>query len=130
MSRRLFGRCVSLSKELVKFDSAHKTQRHTSFLCYRNKIVLSSLNEKYKTHPIAQQFGHRFQASHSELGIIQKCPVNWRELPNFTVVNVRLNQNLEVMLSKPCKFCHKMLDFFNVGKVYYSCDDGSFSRLW
>jgi len=128
MSKKLFQRCVKMSRDLAEFDKAH-VQRHFSYICFRNKIICSGMNNKWRTNPIAKQFGHRFEVIHSEAAVIKACPFNWNQLPNFTLVNVRLNRDLEVMSSMPCKFCTKMLDWFEVGEIFYSVSESQFERF-
>ena len=128
MSKKLFKKCVALAKDLVIFDHSH-TQLHYSFLCLRNKIVTSGRNFKYKTDPISQRFGHRFNAVHSEVAVVKQFDWNYSELRHFTMVNVRLNRDLTVMMSKPCSFCTKFLESFNITKVFYSVDENLFERL-
>lgn len=128
MNKKLFERCIRLSRDLAEFDDNH-AQRHFSFLCLRNKIICSGINNKWRTNPLAKKFGHRFEVIHSEAAVIKACPVNWNQLPNLTLVNIRLNRNLDVMLSKPCKFCSKMLSWFEVGEVYYSLNENAWEQF-
>lgn len=128
MSRKLFDKCVALSKDLAEFDANH-SHRHYSFLCVRNKIVTIGKNNKWRTTTLANKYGHLFNAIHSEVDCIKSFKWNWRELPNFTMVNVRLNRHLDVMFSKPCKACQKVLADFEIGQVYYSNNDGGFEQF-
>lgn len=128
MSNKLFKRCYDLAMDLAIFDDKY-SQRHFSFLCIRNKIIASGLNDCWKTSTLSNKFGHRFNSIHSEIAVIKNCPVHWRELPNLTMVNVRLNRNMELMMAKPCSFCAKMLDYFEVGEVYYSTNLGTWEQF-
>jgi len=128
MSKKLFDRCVSLAKNLAEFDNLH-AQRHYSFLCLKNKVVSTGMNNKWRTDPLASRFGHRFNATHSEIAVLKQLDMPWRLLPHFTMINVRLNKNLEVMLAKPCKNCQNMLEWFEVGLVLYSNNNGGFERF-
>lgn len=128
MSNKLFKRCYDVAKDLVVFDADHP-QRHFSFLCVRNKIIATGMNDKWKSHTLSKRFGHRFSSIHSEIAVIKNCPVHWRELPNLTMVNVRLNRDLELMLAKPCKCCAAMLDWFEVGSVWYSTNSGTWEEF-
>lgn len=110
---------------MAQFDDKH-AQIHFSFLCMRNKIVTTARNQKWKTDTLAAKFGHRFNAIHSEANVIKQFDWNYRELKHFTLVNVRLNRAGEVMLSKPCTACQKMLDAFNIGRVFYSVTEQQF----
>jgi deoxycytidylate deaminase len=128
MNKKLFQRCVSLSRDLAEFDHNH-AQRHFSFLCIRNKIAFTGVNDKWKTTTLANRFSHLFNAIHSETSAIKAFKYNWSELRHFTMVNVRLNRDLTVMYSKPCKACQRMLAHFDVGEVYYSINETSFDCL-
>ncbi len=128
MNTKLGDRCVSLARELATFDSWH-SQLHFSFLCIRNKILTSGRNHKWRSEPLGKQFGQRFHSRHSEISVIKQFDWSYNLLPKTTLVNVRLNKDLRVMLSKPCRFCQKMLVSFDVGQVFYSTNEGNFERF-
>jgi hypothetical protein len=128
LGKKLFKKCVALSRELATFDSLN-TQIHLSYLCLRNKIVTYGRNSKYCTEPLAHKYKHRFAARHSELAVIKQFDYPYRTLPRFVMVNVRLNRDLEVLMSKPCTFCGRMLREFEVGSVFYSIDEHTFEQF-
>lgn len=128
MSNKLFKRCYDLACDLAIFDEYY-SQRHFSFLCIRNKIICSGVNNSFKTTTLSSKFNYRFHNIHSELACIKNCPVHWRELPNLTMVNVRLNRDMKPMMAKPCKICIQMLDYFEVGEVYYSTNLGTWEQF-
>jgi deoxycytidylate deaminase len=119
---------------LIKIAKSHKhivdtPQRHFSFILLKGKLISIGWNEAWKTHPLAAKFGHRFSAIHSELASIKNMQKNWSVLPKCKLVNVRIKPNGTVGLSKPCKYCRRLLADFEVGEVYYSDENGDFQLL-
>jgi hypothetical protein len=128
MNKKLFQRCVSLSRDLAVFDSEN-TQKHLSFLCVRSKIFASGMNEKWKSDRLANRFNYRFNAVHSELKCLKPHLRFIDNFDKFTLVNVRINRNGEIMFAKPCNTCINMLDFFGVRNVFYSVNETDFGQL-
>lgn len=105
------------------------TQRHFSFIVIRNKIICSGINRQDKTHPIADKFNYYKKNIHSELSAILNWPLSNKELSGTTMVNIRLDKNSKIMLSKPCQFCQRLLASFDFGEIWYSDDFGNFIKF-
>ena len=127
MNKKLQNRVVETAIELADF--ANSTQRHFSFIVIRNKIICSGINRRDKTHPIANKFNYYKNNIHSELSAILNWPLQNKELSGTTMINVRLDWNNKIMLSKPCGFCQRLLASFNFSEVFYADNSGNFIQL-
>jgi tRNA(Arg) A34 adenosine deaminase TadA len=103
--------------------------KHFSFACKKNEVYAVGWNQPFKTHPLAKKFGYKFNCIHSELHAILKLNVKPSELRKYTLVNVRLDKQGEVKMSKPCKVCQKLLGVFQFAEVYYSTNLGTFEVM-
>lgn len=121
ITKRLERRIFKICQELFEVPNGNK---HFSFICDRNRIVCLGWNNTRKTHPLANKFQCRFNAIHSELDAILNFPYRVSDISSFSLVNVRLMMNRSVGLSKPCKPCQNLLNFFGVNDVTYSTAAG------
>ena len=101
-------------------DLPQGKNRHFSFITKRNKIVSIGWNKSFKTHPLANKFGHRFNCIHSELDVINSFNYSIKELQNYSIYNVRVMKDGKIGYSKPCDICQDLLVFFGLKKIYYS----------
>lgn len=61
------------------------------------------------------------------LSIIKnKTDIKYKDL---TLINVRLNRNKEVCLSKLCSSCQSLISFLGIKNVYYSTDSAEFKKF-
>jgi tRNA(Arg) A34 adenosine deaminase TadA len=127
MNAALAKNVVELSRNLIEL-TPHRS-KHFSFVVRRNTIVSIGWNQPFKTHPQAQRFGYRFNCIHSELHAILKFSKAVRELSHYMLVNVRLDKQGDVRMSKPCVTCQKLLGVFTFNEVWYSTNEGQFAAL-
>lgn len=123
-----------LLNKIVEFSiaNAHTIQynfKHFSYIVRRNKILCIGYNNPNKTHPAARRFGHRFCCIHSELDAIVNFPGKIHELRKCKLINVRIARDMSIRMSKPCKFCTKMIITFGFKKVIYTSNKAKFIRL-
>ena len=128
-------------KKLVEFsilnaDSISHNFKHFSFIVLRNKVMAIGFNNPNKTHPLAYRFGHRFACVHSELNaiinltnILREKKVKEEMFRKCTMVNIRIDRNYRLRMSKPCKICEVMLEGFGIRNVVYSTNQGTFTKL-
>ena len=128
MNRRLSEVVVRLSRNLFDLTNGQHW-RHYSFLIRKNAIHSIGWNQPWKTHPLCKRFGHKFSCIHSEVHCVTKLDVPVNKLYKYTMVNVRLDKNGLVRMSKPCGHCQDLLLAFNVGEVWYSTNNGDFAQL-
>lgn len=127
MNIKLQKRLISTSIDLADFTDY--TQRHFSFLLLRNKVICTGINDRNKTNPIAKKFGFYQPNIHSEVACLLNAPIKVRDLRRFTMVNIRIDQNNNLMLSRPCKFCQRVLASFGISQLWYSTGEGEFDEF-
>lgn len=122
-----FDRYISKAQKLI-----YKPQcryKHFTFITNGNYIASIGVNNKYKTHPIANKYGHRFFSVHSEINAISKFPYNIQYLRKFSLINIRLNKKGELRLSKPCLSCAKLICELKITNVFFSNNYGTFEKF-
>lgn len=118
-----------VSKAIIFFElPQHNNYKHFSFILKRNKIVSFGWNLQHKTDAFAHRFKYKHPYIHSELMSIKIFPFSPIELRNCKIVNIRLNNNKQLRLSKPCNDCLRLLSFFDLREIWYSSDSG-FTQL-
>lgn len=97
---------------------------HYSFILKNGKVISWARNSKIEP---PKHFGYHRKADslfrpkyHAELAAYRKHPVK----PPFEVVNVRMNKNGELRISKPCPACAKVMTALGCRRFYYSFNDG------
>jgi deoxycytidylate deaminase len=129
MNTTLAHNCVRLAKNLADDVFGSYAWKHISFACRRTTVHSVGFNKPFKSHPIAYQFGYKFNSIHSELDCIIKLDVRPTQLCQYTLVNIRLDKQGRVRLSKPCKVCQRLLAAFRFKEVFYSDNQGEFNVL-
>lgn len=111
---------------------------HLSFLIYKNRIISIGQNSK-KTHPINLRNRKiskdgidisSFRGSCSEWNALLRLK-NLTNIParKCSLVNIRINKNNEIRMSRPCYSCLRLLAFYDITDVCYSNERGGFERL-
>lgn len=119
-----------INKALDLIDKPQSVHKHFSFITYKNSIISTGWNNSLKTHPLAYKFGYEFPFLHSELDSITKLQESVKILKNCNIVNIRLGKFDNILLSRPCKNCQKLLISFGFKEIYYSNEWGKFERLF
>jgi hypothetical protein len=102
-----------------------RQKKHISLIFYKKRLVSIGANF-FKTHPKAVKLGYQFNEMHSELDAFRKLPRNMRN-KKLTLVNVRMNSQKQLRMSKPCDICSEWcVEVFD--KIYYTDDEG-FKKL-
>lgn len=132
----IFRKCTEISYALLKKHGNYRC-KHFSFIFYKNRLITIGINNPNKTHPKNLKIGFYNRRGedishtigvHSELSAILK--LGEEECSKYTLVNTRINRNLELDLSKPCEGCKSLLGQLNFKKIYYSTGNGhSFLQL-
>ena len=121
MNQKLLNNLVKTSRSLINLsDSKH----HFSFIIDKNQIISIGKANSWKSHPLAQRFGHRHHCIHSELAAILSFNPPFRTIPDYTFINIRLLKDLSLANSKPCGPCTNLLKSFGVSEVIYSTSSG------
>jgi hypothetical protein len=95
-------------------------------ICQNNPIKVN-----HKAYRIGQQFNIRtyqeFPYVHSESHLVSKLLDRYNTIDtNLSIVNIRINRQGVILLSKPCENCQKILDAVGLTKVYWSIDKNTF----
>jgi deoxycytidylate deaminase len=98
--------------------SDHK-QKHGAVVYHRNKILGAGHNQ-CKTHPRAHRF-YKYPFIHAELDSVIRAKTS---VHNCTVAVVRVNNEGELMHSKPCDECLHFLKKQGIVYVVYSSHTG------
>ncbi len=102
------------------------------------KMICFTQNNPIKTHTGAYRIGEDFNLEkykefpyyHSESRLISKLLDKYNTIdPNWSIVVMRINRKGLVLGSKPCENCYKLLNALGFRRIYYSMDNGNFSRL-
>ena len=127
MNISTLNKLVDLSYKIIHLPSGRF--RHFSYIVRRNKIICIGVNCSEKTHTLSYKFGYRFPRIHSELAAIVRFPHSPEFLTKCALVNIRIGRSKKILLSKPCRFCTKLISVFGLKEVYYSNQSGEFERL-
>lgn len=124
-----FDRLIEKARSIAPNIDERSKSKHVSFLLKKNKIVSYGWNQPFKTGPLGARNLTRFSCLHSEAHAIMKSRWRVSELNKLTLVNIRFRKDGSISMSKPCCFCQKMLDTFQLTEVYYTNSDGEFEKL-
>jgi hypothetical protein len=118
------------SKEILEYAfplciNVPRQKKHISLIFNKNRLISTGANF-FKTHPRAQKLGYLYDEMHSELDAYRKVPRYERD-KKLTLVNIRMNADGELRMSKPCSvcmgWCEEVFD-----KIYYTDNEG-FKKL-
>lgn len=122
---------IDIARALV-----NETGRHVSFLLFRDRIVSIGINNPYKTHPMSLKYNFRGRDDtdirydigiHSELSAVIR--LGREDLQKHSLINVRINRENQIAMSKPCHGCLDMIKRLRIGKVLFTNKSGEFSTL-
>lgn len=120
MSKKLFKLCLEIAKNNI--HRCLETNNHFSFIIQSNTIVAWGFNRRGKVH---KKFGYKWYSNiHSEVDAYAKAKKRLDTSKPFSIINIRLNNQMCNMLSKPCPLCSQYLTLLGCSKVIYSTDTG------
>jgi deoxycytidylate deaminase len=127
-------RYIEIAKALCNFNLTDKCF-HVTFIVKKRKIVTIGIN-KSKTHPNNLKYNyygldgapiHRFVGVHSEMAAILKYGKT--DCSDCTFINVRIDRNNKVAMSKPCLGCQHLLDVVGWKSIYFSSKNEKFLKF-
>lgn len=127
MTSKTLQRCVRLSTNMFSLPVGRN--KHFSYILQRNKVVGLGWNNAIKTNSLSNRFGHYAGKIHSEIAALKSVIYKGLDYRRCILVNVRLNNTGELLMSRPCKSCRNMIDFFEFEQVWYTNQDGEFVQL-
>lgn len=130
MNEKVFNRLVDISKAM-KSRCQTGMRFHTTFFLKKSKVIcigFNDYNKKHLSHKYGEYKAHKFckdpyrPSLHSECACIIKFGET--DLSSYEVCNVRIDNNSQLSLSKPCPNCFKLLSSLTPKRIYYSTHNG------
>lgn len=99
---------------------------------FNNRSILAEGWNSLKTHPLQKKFSlSSYCFLHAEVAALaelkRKFPFDGMIPSNLNIVVVRLTKNGNLGLAKPCEICERALRFYNIKRVWYSTNEGTFT---
>lgn len=130
---RFLRRLVDISKAL-KPEMESGRAFHTTFIIKKSRIVSIGHNKYNKTHPKTLTLNYKGEGDESYCPNVHSELAAWLKLgeedcSNYSFVNVRIDRNNVVGMSKPCGGCRQLLNQTGFKKFYYTNAAGTFEEL-
>lgn len=122
-----FEKFVDLA--LALRDKPAAKNLHFSFIIRKNRVRAIGWNNSVKTHSLAYEHDYQYPMQHAELSAITRFDGKIEELRKCTLINVRINKEGQVLYSRPCKNCTRLLKAFSLNDVYFSDKRGIFIKF-
>ncbi len=132
----IFNRVVELGFAAYN-PMEHKENFHLSAVVNKNKIVAIAANSA-RTHTVNllnPKFGYDGKNLNDSRGSCSelKALLQFKNKTNIdarkcTLINIRINRNLELANSCPCAGCKNLLRYFDLKAVYYTNEKGIFEK--
>ena len=124
MSKRLYHQCLQIAKNNI--HRCTEINNHFSFIIQNNTIIGWGYNRRGTVH---KKFGYKWYSNiHSEVDATAKCLKRIDKSKAWKLVNIRLNNQLETLISKPCTCCEQFISILGCNKIFYSTEI-AFSKL-
>jgi hypothetical protein len=103
-----------------------------------NKMICFTQNNPVKTHTNAYKIGKNFNLQkykefpfyHAESHLVCKLLDMYNTIDsNWSVVVLRINRKGQMLYSKPCKNCSKLLNAVGLHNCFYSIDANIFHNI-
>lgn len=128
MNQKRKIRCIEIAKSL----SVERTGRclHFSFILRKNSILIISTNNYRSCHPETKfpKYKSKFvqgiytPSLHSEIASIKSFinKFGHSDFSKMTIFNVRIGKKGQILNSRPCHNCEKILNSFNFKNIEYT----------
>lgn len=129
-----FDRFIEITKALAPLSRWDAKTFHTTFIVRKGKIQSIGVNS-LKTHPSVLKYNYRgqdgvdirpFVGLHSELSAVLKY--GEEDCSACTFINLRIDKNGEINMSKPCFGCQHLLHQVGFKRLYFSTSVGTFEE--
>jgi tRNA(Arg) A34 adenosine deaminase TadA len=124
MKKKILKKVLEVCNKRLSKHSELDNFPHYSFVVKNGKIISWAKNSKvepplhYGYHrPWDEGYKPKY---HAELAAYKKCPVK----PPFEIINVRMNKQGLLRISKPCAVCARLMTTLGCRKFYYSFNNG------
>lgn len=115
----------SILKLAIEEASKSNHKQRIGCVIFKGKRIISSAHNAVRSNKIPHKFKNFLESSHAEAQCIIKAR---RNLKDYDILVVRLNNKGEMLLAKPCEFCQDFIDFVGIRNVYYTTNDGKIVR--
>jgi tRNA(Arg) A34 adenosine deaminase TadA len=124
MKKQLLNKILEVSRRRLRRHPEINNFPHYSYIVKNGKIVTWARNCK-KEPPVHYGYHRPWDETyrpkyHAELAAFKKALVK----PPFQIVNVRMNKQGLLRISKPCSACTKLMTALGCTKFYYSFQEG------
>ena len=135
MNAKLYSRLVEFARALkTKKQSGEK--HHVAFLLKKSRVICVGWNNYNKSHNV-RRFGkfvsHKFTHDvyrpcvHAEISAITRW--GQEDLRGYDMAVIRIDNNDNANMSKPCINCGRILDAMGVRKIFYSDKNGECQEI-
>lgn len=129
MKKSLLKEAINISCNKILLHPEYDHYIHYSFIIQNNKIVEWGTNNRLVP---AIHFGYQARLNdlnytpkmHSEFMAYRKAKGLMRRNKEFEMINIRLNKNKELRISKPCDCCFSIMKELGCKRFYYSEKNG------
>lgn len=101
-------------------------QHKVAAVIFKGKRIIATAHNQVRSNKIPYKFKKVLETSHAEAHCIIKAR---RNLEGYSILVVRLNNQHELRLAKPCEFCHDFINYVGISKVYYSTNDETILQI-
>jgi hypothetical protein len=125
--KKLITESVRIARTKLTNHPQRDCYLHYSFIIQNNKIVEYATNGTWEP-PI--YFGyHRFEKGskpklHAEIWAFKKARGIIDQNKSFQIINIRMNKQGQIKMSKPCKACYNLMTTFGCDRFWYSSEAG------
>lgn len=130
MKKSLLDAALILAQESLPRHSNYHTGTflHWAFIIQDNKIIGWSTNDfgeppkglGYK----CKRDTHLFSTRHAEYKALMKCKGIMNFQKNWEIINIRLNKQGDMRISKPCNRCYSLTKDWGCVKYYFTTEVG------
>ena len=113
---------IAMEKNTPELHPEWGRKHHFTFIIQNNKIIEYGVNRPGPPPP--RGYNMEFGKIHSEIDAFRKAKGILDPNKPFEVVNLRLNKQNQLRMSKPCTCCSAFLQTLNCNSIYYSTDTG------
>ncbi len=101
-------------------------QHKVAAVIFKGKRVIAAAHNQVRSNKIPYKFKKFLESSHAEAHCIIKAR---RNLEGYSILVVRLNNQHEIRLAKPCEFCHEFINYVGINKIYYSTNEETIRKI-
>lgn len=135
MNQKTFERAVEMARALKPTKKTGKSF-HVSILYRKNRMVCVGINNYNKSHnekKFGKYLNHKGFANeyrpslHSE----SSCLLRFGEedLSKYDILNIRIGNENQLLMSKPCPNCFRILQDVNIDNIFYSTDKHTYEQI-